>query len=84
MGLRDTGAKTDLNTTDYSRHTRVYNTGRMMVFVRVLGKGVKGAFLKECEAAFLRFLPHVVNKIWQRGRYGSEGYCCTTDLNRTK
>ena len=51
----------------------MYNTGRMVVFVRVLGEGVKGAFLKECEAAFLRFLLHVVNKIYQRSRYGSEG-----------
>ena len=44
-----------------------------MVFVRGLGEGVEGASLKECEAAFLRFPTHVVNKIWQGGRYGSEG-----------
>ena len=51
----------------------MYNTGRLVVFVRVLGKGVEGAFLKKCEAAFLLFPPHVVSKIWQRGRYGSDG-----------
>ena len=65
--------KKDLNTTNYKRRTRVYNTGRLVVFLRVLGEGVEGAFLKECEAAFLRFPPHVVNKILQGGRYGSEG-----------
>ena len=53
--------------------TRVYNTGRLMVFVLALGEGVEGAFLKECEAEFLRFPIHVVNKIWQGGWYGSEG-----------
>ena len=31
----------------------MYNTDRMVVFIRVLGEGVEGAFLKECEAAFL-------------------------------
>ena len=61
----------------------MYNTGRMVEFVLVLGEGVKGASLKECEAAFLRFPPHVVNKIWQRGRYGSERWCCKKDLNTT-
>ena len=61
----------------------MYNTGRLMVFVLALGEGVEGAFLKECEAAFLRFPPHVVTKIWQRGRYGSEGWCCKRDLNTT-
>ena len=55
----------------------------MVVFVRVLGGGVEGASLKEWEAAFLRFLPHVVSKIWQRGRYGSEGWCWEKDLNTT-
>ena len=47
----------------------MYNPGKLVVLVRVLGKGVEGASLKECEAAFLRFPTHVVNKIWQRGRY---------------
>ena len=47
------------------------NSGRLAVFFLVLGKGVEGAFLKECVAAFLRFSTHVVNTIWQRGRYGS-------------
>ena len=51
----------------------MYNTGRLVVFVGVLGEGVKGAFLKECEAAFLWFPTHDVDKIWQGGRYGSEG-----------
>ena len=51
----------------------MYNTGRLVAFLLVLGKGVERASLKECEAAFLRFPPHVVNKIWQRGRYGSDG-----------
>ena len=54
----------------------MYNTGRLVVFVGVLGKGLKGAFFMECEAAFLRLPLHVVNKIWQRGRYGSERYGC--------
>ena len=45
----------------------MYNTGRLVVFVLVLGEGVKGASLKECEAAFLWFPIHVVYKIWQRG-----------------
>ena len=44
--------KKGINTSKYSRRTRVYNTGRMAVFVPVLGEGVKGASLKECEAAF--------------------------------
>ena len=61
----------------------MYNTSRMVVFVRVLAEGVKGAFLNECEAAFLSFPLHVFNKIWQRGRYGSGGYCCKKDLNTT-
>ena len=61
----------------------MYNTERMVVFVRVLGEGVEGAFLEECEAAFLRFAIHVVNNIWQRGRYGSEACCCRKDLNTT-
>ena len=54
----------------------MYNTGRMVNFVRVLGEGVKGASLKECEAAFLRFPSHVVTKIQQRGRYESDELCC--------
>ena len=51
----------------------MYNTGRMVVFVPVLGEGVEGAFLKECKAAFLRFTAHAVTTIWHGGRYGSEG-----------
>ena len=51
----------------------MYNSGRLVVFVPVLGGGVEGASLKECEAAFLRLPPHVVTKIWQGGCYGSEG-----------
>ena len=47
----------------YFRRTRVYNSGRLVVFVPVLGEGVKGVSLKECEAAFLRFPLHVVTKI---------------------
>ena len=50
----------------------MYNSGRMVVFVRVLGEGVKGASLKECEAAFLWYPPHVVTKIFQGGRGESE------------
>ena len=61
----------------------MYNTGRMVEFFLILDGGVEGASLKECEAAFLRFPPHVVTKIWQGGRYGSEGWCCKTDLNTT-
>ena len=36
-----------------------------MEFLLVLGEGVEGAFLRECEAANLLFPPQVVNKIWQ-------------------
>ena len=61
----------------------MYNTGRMVEFVRVLGGGVEGASLKKCEAAFLRFPLHVVNRIYQRGRDGSEGCCCKNDLHTT-
>ena len=39
-----------------------------------------GAFFKECEAAYLRFPPRVVNKIWQRCRYGFARWCCKTDI----
>ena len=52
-----------------------------MAFLLVLGEGVKGVFLKECEAAFLLFPPRVFNKIWQGGRYGCEGWCCKNDLS---
>ena len=45
---------------------------------------MKGASLKECEAAFLLFLPCVVNKIWHGGRYGFAGYCCKKGPNTTK
>ena len=61
----------------------MYNSGRMVVFVWVLGEGAEGESLKECETAFLRFPPHVVANIWQRGRYGSEGCCCKNDPNTT-
>ena len=61
----------------------MYNTGRMVVLVLVLGEDVEGASLKECEAAFLRFPTHVVNMIWQGARYGSEGCCCKNDFNTT-
>ena len=52
-----------------------------MAFVLVLGEGVKGAFMKECEAAYLPFQPRVVNKIWKGCLYGCEGRCCQNDLN---
>ena len=42
-------------------------------FFLVLGEGVEGTFLKECEAANLPFPPRVVTKIWQGCRYGYEG-----------
>ena len=61
----------------------MYNSGRMVEFVPVLGEGVEGASLKECAAAFLRFPQHVFTKIWQRGPYGSGGYGCKNDLNTT-
>ena len=61
----------------------MYNTSRLVVFLLVLDEGVKGAFLKECEAAFLRFPPHVVTKIFQGGRYGSAECCCENDVNTT-
>ena len=53
----------------------------MVVFLRALGVDVMGAFLKECEAAYLRFSPRVVNLIRQGCRYGCEGYGCKTDRN---
>ena len=62
----------------------MYNTGRMVVFVRVLGEGVKGASSKECEAAFLRFPTNVVNKIQQGGRYGSGACACNKILTQLK
>ena len=75
--------KKDFNTTDFQRHTNVYNTRRMVAFVLVLGEGVERASLKECEAAFLRFSTYVVNTIWQRGCYGSKGCCCKKDFTTT-
>ena len=60
----------------------MYNTGRLVVFVRVLGEGVEGAFLKECEAAFLRLPINVVNRIWQGGCFGSKGWCCKKILTQ--
>ena len=47
----------------------MYNTGRLQVFLLVLGGGVKGAFL-ECVAANLLVPSHVVNRIWQGVRVG--------------
>ena len=52
-----------------------------MVFLLVLGEGVKGVFLKECEAAYLPFPLRVIKKLWQGCRYGCEGWCCKNDLN---
>ena len=51
----------------------------MVFLLVVLGKGVEGAFLKECEAENLLFPPRVVNNIWQGCRYGCEGQCCEND-----
>ena len=61
----------------------MYNTDIMVGFVPVLGEGVKGASLKECEEAFLRFPPHVVSNYLKKGRYGSDGCCCENNLNTT-
>ena len=83
MGLRDGVAKNISTQLNNKRRTRVYNSGRLVVFVRVLDGGVEGASFKECEAAFLRLPRHVVIKIWQGGCYGSEEWCCKTDLNTT-
>ena len=47
------------------------------------GRRRGGGVLEECEAAFLRFPPHVVDKVRQGGRYESEGWCCKKDLNTT-
>ena len=59
----------------------MYNTGRLVVFFRVVGEGVEGAFVKVCEAAYVLFPLQVVNKVWQGDRFGSEGYYCKNDLN---
>ena len=77
-GSEEYCCKKDLNTINYKGAL-----GCTTLFVPVLGEGVERASLKECEAAFLRFPPHVVTKILQRGRYGSEEYCCKNDLNTT-
>ena len=73
--------KTDLNIGKFLRRTWVSNTEEMVVFLRGLGEDVMGAFLKECEPAYLPFPPRVVNKIWQRCRYGCDGLCCGNDFN---
>ena len=79
MGLRESVAKLLL--------TQLFLKGAprctTLAFFLVLGEGVEGAFLKECEAAFLQFPTHVVNKIWQGGRYRSKEYCCETRYNIT-
>ena len=41
----------------------MYNTGELVVFLRVLGKDMKGAFLREYEAAYLQFPSPDVNRI---------------------
>ena len=38
------------------------------MFFLVLGKGVEGGFLKECEAANLPFPPRDDNNVWQGGQ----------------
>ena len=83
MGLRDGVAKTILTELIIKAALGCTTPAELVEFVRVLGEGLEGASLKECEAAFLRFPPHVVTKILQRGRYGSDGYCCKKDLNKT-
>ena len=60
--------------------TYIYNMGALycktpVVFVRVLGERVMGAFLKESEAANLRFPQRVVNTICQGCRHGCEAWC---------
>ena len=47
-----------------------------MAFLLLLGEGVKKAFLKQCEAAYVPFATRVVDKIWQGGRFWSEEFCC--------
>ena len=83
MGLRDVVAKKILTELIIKGALGCTTPAELVEFFLVLGKGVERASLKECEAAFLRFPPHVVTKIWQRGRYGSEGCGCKKDLNRT-
>ena len=41
------------NTVSYQRRTRVENTNGLVVFLLVLGEGVEGAFLKDCQATNL-------------------------------
>ena len=73
--------KNNLSSNNFYRRTRVLNTGSLVAFLLVLGEGVEGAFLKECEAANRPFPPRVVNKLRQGRRYGSEGWCCKNDLD---
>ena len=61
----------------------MYNTSRLVVFLRGLGEGVEGGLLKEWEAPSLRFPSHVVNKIGQGVPYGSEGCCSEKYPNKT-
>ena len=42
---------------------------------------MKGAFLKDCEAAYLLFPPHVVNKFWQGDQYESKRNGCKKDVD---
>ena len=63
----------DLNKGIFYRRTKVQNTGELVFFLCRLGEDVKGAFLKECAASYLRLASRVVNKIWKGCRYGCEG-----------
>ena len=65
----------------FSRRTRVSNTGEKVIFLCVLGVGVMGAFLKVCEAEYLRFPPRVNNKCWQGCPYGCKRYCYKSVFN---
>ena len=62
------------NIINFERRIRMQNTGELVVFLHVLAADVKGAFLKESEAACLWSPPPVVViKILQGCRYGCEG-----------
>ena len=52
-------------------------------FLRVLGVDGMGAFLKECQVAFLPFSPRFDEKIFEGCPYGCKGCCCKNDFNTT-
>ena len=62
MGVRDDVA---IKVLTYKNIMGALECKATVVFLRVLGERVMGAFLKECEAANLRFPQRLVNTIHQ-------------------